>query len=175
VLLRQLERGPLSGWVAYTYGVSSRQRGALTYFPAQDRRHNVNVVASYDVGARTTLGARFGFGTGLPFTDIVGQIVRRTYDPGNNVWTLYNGVQPFEAVGGDRNASRYPTFQRLDLMLTRRYTRGRTSIAPYLQVVNAYNRKNVFIYTFDYTNNPPERQATSQFPFLPSLGVTVEW
>ncbi len=173
VLLRQLERGPLSGWIAYTYGVSSRRRGTLEYFPAQDRRHNVNAVASYALGARTTLGARFGFGTGLPFTDIVGQIVRRTYDPGNNAWTLYNGARPFEPVGGDRNASRYPTFQRLDLMLTRRFTRGRTTILPYLQVVNAYNRKNVFIYTFDYTNNPPERQATSQFPFLPSLGMTV--
>ena len=175
VMLRQLERGPLSGWVAYTYGVSSRTRGTLEYFPAQDRRHNVNAVASYALGRRTTLGARFGFGTGLPFTDIVGQIVRRTYDPGNNAWTLYNGVQPFEAVGGDRNASRYPTFQRLDLMLAQRYTRGRANISPYLQVVNAYNRKNVFIYTFDYTNNPPERQATSQFPFLPSIGLTVEF
>ena len=175
LLLRQLERGPLSGWIAYTYGVSSRRRGALEYFPAQDRRHNVNAVASWALGRRTTLGARFGFGTGLPFTDIVGQIVRRTYDPGNNAWTLYNGVQPYEAVGGDRNASRYPTFQRLDLMLAQRYTKGRASISPYLQVVNAYNRKNVFIYTFDYTNNPPERQATSQFPFLPSIGLTVEF
>ena len=175
VMLRQLERGPLSGWVAYTYGVSSRRRGALEYFPAQDRRHNLNAVASWTLGRRTTLGARFGFGTGLPFTDIVGQIVRRTYDPGNNAWTLYNGVQPFEAVGGDRNTSRYPTFQRLDLMLAQRYTKGRANISPYLQIVNAYNRKNVFIYTFDYTNNPPERQATSQFPFLPSIGLTVEF
>ena len=175
VMLRQLERGPLSGWIAYTYGVSSRRRGTLEYFPAQDRRHNLNAVASWALGRRTTLGARFGFGTGLPFTDIVGQIVRRTYDPGNNTWTLYNGVQPYEAVGGDRNASRYPTFQRLDLMLAQRYTKGRASITPYLQIVNAYNRRNVFIYTFDYTNNPPERQATSQFPFLPSIGVTVEF
>ena len=173
VMLRQLDRGPLSGWIAYTYGVSSRRQGTLEYFPAQDRRHNVNAVASYALSPRTTAGARFGFGTGLPFTDIVGQIVRRTYDPANNAWTVYNGVQPFEPVGGARNATRYPTFQRLDLMLTRTYTRGKTTIAPYIQVVNAYNRRNVFIYTFDYTENPPERQATSQFPFLPSLGVTV--
>jgi hypothetical protein len=60
-------------------------------------------------------------------------------------------------------------------MLTRRFTRGRTNISPYLQIVNAYNRRNVFIYTFDYTDNPPQRQATSQFPFLPSIGLTVEF
>ena len=173
VLLRQLERGPLSGWLAYSYAVSSRTRGQLEYFPAQDRRHNVNAIASYALGDRTTIGARFGFGTGLPFTDIVGQIVRRSYDPATNTWTILNAVQRFEAIGGDRNTSRYPVFQRLDLMASRRYTRGGTTITPYFQVVNAYNRRNVFVYTFDYTSNPPERQATSQFPFLPSIGVTV--
>ena len=175
VLLRQLERGPLSGWLAYSYAVSSRSRGGVEYFPAQDRRHNLNAVASYSLGTRTTLGARFGFGTGLPFTDIVGQIVRRSYDPATNTWSVLNAVQRFEAIGGDRNRSRYPVFQRLDLMASRRYTRGKTTITPYLQVVNAYNRRNVFVYTFDYTANPPERQATSQFPFLPSVGVTVEF
>lgn len=175
VLLRQLERGPLSGWIAYSYAVSSRTRGNLNYFPAQDRRHNVNAIASYALGSRTTIGARFGFGTGLPFTDIVGQIVRRSYDPATNTWTVLNAVQRFEAIGGDRNTSRYPVFQRLDLMASRRYTRRKTTITPYLQIVNAYNRRNVFIYTFDYTSNPPERQATSQFPFLPSIGVTVEF
>ncbi len=175
VLLRQLERGPLSGWLAYSYAVSSRKRGDLEYFPAQDRRHNVNAIASYALGTRTTLSARFGFGTGLPFTDIVGQIVRRSYDPATNTWTALNAVQRFEAIGGDRNSSRYPVFQRLDLMASRRYTRGRATLTPYFQVVNAYNRRNVFIYTFDYTANPPERQATSQFPFLPSIGLTVEF
>ena len=175
VLLRQIDRGSLGGWIAYTYGVSTRRRLNDEYFPAQDRRHNLNAVMSYALGTRTTLGARFGFGTGLPFTDIVGQIVRRSYEPSTNSWTVFNSAQPFEAVGGERNASRYPTFQRLDLMLSRRYTRGRTTITPYLQVVNAYNRKNVFIYTFDYTGNPPEREATSQFPFLPSIGLTVEF
>jgi hypothetical protein len=175
VLLRQLERGPLSGWIAYSYAVSSRTRGSLEYFPAQDRRHNVNAIASYALGSRSTIAARFGFGTGLPFTDIVGQIVRRSYDPATNTWTVLNALQRFEAIGGDRNTSRYPVFQRLDLMASRRYSRGGTTITPYLQVVNAYNRRNVFIYTFDYTSNPPERQATSQFPFLPSIGVTVEF
>jgi hypothetical protein len=31
----------------------------------------------------------------------------------------------------------------------------------------------VFIYTFDYASNPPTREASSQFPILPTLGVTI--
>jgi hypothetical protein len=49
------------------------------------------------------------------------------------------------------------------------------TIAPYLSVVNAYNAKNVFIYVFDYTKTPPTRQAISQFPLLPSAGVTIQF
>ena len=52
--------------------------------------------------------------------------------------------------------------------------RGMT-IAPYLSVVNAYNAKNIFLYVFDYTKSPPTRQAISQFPLLPSAGVTIHF
>ena len=47
------------------------------------------------------------------------------------------------------------------------------AVTPYLGIVNAYNASNVFIYTFNYTRNPPTREAQSQFPFLPSVGMTV--
>jgi len=179
VLLRQLEAERLGGWVAYSYGVSSRAgtitRGGSRYFPAQDRRHNVNLVLNYRAARRWTFGGRFGFGTGTPYTDIVGQLVRRSYDGTENAWDTGIATRAVEPVGGARNGSRYPTFQRLDLSVTRRFERGRATISPYLQLVNAYNRRNVFIYTFDYTANPPTRQAISQFPLLPTLGLTVEF
>jgi hypothetical protein len=41
--------------------------------------------------------------------------------------------------------------------------------------VNAYNARNVFTYFFDYSDNPPTRTAISQFPFIPTVGVTVSW
>jgi hypothetical protein len=175
VLLRQLEGGSLSGWIAYSFGVNRRERAGNTYAPAQDRRHNLNVVASYKLGDRTTLGARLGIGTGLPYTDIVGQIVRRQYDPTTNTWTEATETFRTEAIGGDRNGKRYPPFQRLDVSATRRYTVKGLKVTPSLSIVNVYNRRNVWIYTFDFAANPPTRQATSQFPFLPSIGVTVEF
>ena len=175
VLVRQLEGERLSGWVAYSWGVSSRERDGSRYFPAQDRRHNLNAVLSYRAGRNYLLGGRFGFGTGTPYTDIVGQIVRRTYDGGQNQWDTGITNRPLEPVGGTRNGSRYPSYQRLDLSVTRRFERGRTVISPYLQVVNTYNYQNVFIYTHDYTANPPTKESISQFPILPSLGVTVDF
>ena len=125
--------------------------------------------AKYDV-----IG-RFGFGTGTPYTPIVGQIVRRTYNAVTGQWDGTSVSGEPEAIGGARNSERFPSFQRLDLSVARVYRRKRTTWSPYLQVVNAYNRKNVFTYLFDYENNPPSRSAVSQFPLVPSVGFTVSF
>jgi hypothetical protein len=173
VLLRQLDVGPLSGWLSYTYGVSNRTQGGTGYWPGHDRRHNLNVVGSWRAGRRYTFGARMGVASGTPFTDIVGQVVRRSYDPGSHQYGTGGVAGVREPLGGERNASRYPIFQRLDLSVSRSGTWRGMQLVPYFSLVNAYNAKNVFIYTFDYTQSPPTREASSQFPLLPSLGLTI--
>jgi hypothetical protein len=174
VLLRQLEVGPFGGWLAYTYGVSSRQRDSISYWPGHDRRHNLNLVGTWKPGERYIFSARLGLASGTPYTDIIGQLVRRNYNPYTHLFNGDASANGFiEPVGGARNGNRYPLFQRLDLSVTRNMVWRGMQVSPYLSVVNAYNAKNVFIYTFDYTSNPPTREAASQFPFLPSIGMTV--
>ena len=172
VLLRQLDVGPVGGWLAYTYGVSARARNAVSYWPGHDRRHNLNVVGTYKPGAHYTFSARLGVASGTPYTDIVGQVVRRAYNPRTHSFDDKERGD-LEPVGGVRNGARYPLFQRLDLGVSRASEWRGLHLMPYLSVVNAYNAQNVFIYTFDYTKNPPTRQSESQFPFLPSIGMTV--
>jgi hypothetical protein len=174
VLLRQFERGPFSGWISYTYAVAMRQLDSLRYFPGHDRRHDLNVVANWRA-KKYLIGFRFGYATGTPYTDIVGEIVRRTYDPGLNAFGTRGGGPQNEFIGGARDAARLPATQRLDLSVTRSYSVRGTTIAPYLSVVNAYYAKNVFMYVFDYTASPPTKEAISQFPFLPSAGVTIRF
>jgi hypothetical protein len=174
LLLRQFESGPFSGWVSYTYAVAARTSDGLHYFPGHDRRHDVNVVATWRL-SKYVLGARYGYATGTPYTDIVGEIVRRVYDPGVNSYGTRGGGSQDEFLGGTRNGARLPSTQRLDLDVTRQFRVRGTTIAPYLSVVNAYNVKNVFLYVFDYSKAPPTRQAISQFPFLPSAGVTISF
>jgi hypothetical protein len=175
LMLRQLEAGPVSGWIAYSYGVSSRMRSdGVRYFPGHDRRHNLNVVGTWRL-SRYVLGARYGYATGTPYTEIVGEILRRSYDVMRNTWGT-GGVGSFtEFVGGPRNGARLPPTQRLDVSVTRNYHWRGTTIAPYLSVVNAYNAKNVFFYVWDYAAKPPTRISVSQFPLLPSAGVSVSF
>ncbi len=174
VLLRQLEGGPWSGWLAYSFGVSTRNGPQGEFAPVQDRRHNVNLVASYRTDSKWSYGLRLGLGTGTPFTDVEGQLVRRRYDVVTNSFPTDDRDVDREPIGGLRNAARYPLFQRLDLSVTRTST-GRLSWAPYLSLINAYNARNVFTYVFDFAQNPPSRTTVSQFPLLPTVGMSVSW
>ena len=106
---------------------------------------------------------------------VEGQLVRRTYDPVRRSWDGAGAERETNAVGGERNADRYPAYHRFDLAVSRSYVKPRVTITPFLQVVNAYNRRNVWIYRFDYEESPPTSEAISQFPILPTIGVTVEW
>src|SRR4051812_28862573 len=47
LLLRQLERGRWSGWLAYTYTFSTRASDTARFYPGQDRRNNANLLVSY--------------------------------------------------------------------------------------------------------------------------------
>ncbi len=174
VLLRQLESQRLSGWLAYSFGRSTRDGPQGRFAPVQDRRHNLNLVTSFRPGGKWNYGARLGVGTGTPFTDVVGQIVRRRYDAIRNTFESGALDQQLEPIGGARNGARFPLFQRLDVSVTREGT-GRLHWRPYISIVNAYNASNVFTYIFDYAKNPPTRTTFSQFPFLPTVGVGVSW
>ena len=175
VYLRQVERNGFSGWIAYTYGVTSRERNGSTYWPAHDRRHNANVVAGYTPPkGKWSLGSHLGLATGTPYTGWAGAMNRYRYDPIRNVWGGPRSDGD-EVVRGPRNADRFPFYWRLDLSAERRFSIGSTTFTPYLNVVNVFNRKNVFLYTLDADEDPPVLRGGSQFPLLPSFGFRLEW
>jgi hypothetical protein len=174
LLLRQLERGRWSGWLAYTYTFSTRASDTARFYPGQDRRNNLNLLVSYRKSVRTILSARLGYASGTPYTYIVGQLQQRIYDPNTGGWDTEGPPQVTQVVGGPRNAMRLPPAQRLDVTVTREMGSGVT-FTPFLSVVNLYNAHNVFMYQFDYEAAPPQRTAYSQIPFFPSIGVTITW
>ena len=173
-LLARVERATgVSGWVAYTYGVAVRSRDGMRWAPGQDRRHDLNVVATWRL-TKYRFGARLGLASGTPYTPIVGEIARRTYDPSTDRWGTGNPERRVESLGGPHNGARYPLVSRLDLDASRTFRIRGATVAPYLSVINSFNSKNVFAYVYHYSVSPPTRRAISQFPILPSLGVRVE-
>lgn len=171
VFVRAFEAGPFSGWLSYTYARSERKRDTVRYTPSQDRRHDVNLTTSWRV-RKFVMGARVAFASGMPYTEAVGAQPRRYYDPTNRIWGSSRRAT-FQDIGGQRNGARYPGTHRVDFLIERPFTRGRVSFSPYINVVNATDARNVLFYTYRFSSSPAVRQTVTQFPFLPSAGVSI--
>ena len=150
----------------------------MSYPPIYDRRFNADVVLQYVTDGDWDFGARWNFGTGLPYTRPIAQYMSWRHDPvqgGSEPSGMGDDDDdlPVAIVLGDRNSERYPAYHRLDLSVRKTFERGWGSFVPYLQVLNLYNRRNVLFYFYDYDRAPPVRSGFSMFPFLPAVGVEV--
>jgi hypothetical protein len=110
LLVRRNLTKRLSGWIAYTLSRSTREApasGTLGVGPVVDtlasfdRTHVLNVVVSYDLGARWHAGGRFVAYTGLPYSNSRFGIPVPPYD-----------------------GERMPAFYRIDLRLEKRWKLG---------------------------------------------------
>jgi hypothetical protein len=177
VLLRQFESGSgrFGGWLSYTYTLNSRaDANGNTFFPSQDRRHDVNLVGSWRF-PRYTVAARFNLATGTPYTRIVGEFDRLRYNPFNNNYAPDSNLPELQFLAGPRNGERLPLSQRLDVSVTRSVRPGGFAVTPYLSIMNLYNAHNVFGYAFDYTGTPPTRISFPQLPIFPTIGLSMTW
>jgi hypothetical protein len=173
VLLRQLDGGPFSGWLAYTYAVSTRiSADGSRFFPTQDRRHNLNLVGSWRRGAYA-LGARVHLESGAPYTPVLGAFRRSVYDPTTKRWVFDNAEPPRQDIPGDFHSERVPFYHRIDASVRRNgHIRG-ASFAPYLSIVNLLNAKNPAGYIYSYNSARPERSSFPNLPFAPTFGVSI--
>jgi len=171
IMVRQVEHNGFSGWLAYSFSLSRRtDASGLSYIPAQDRRHELNLVGSWRT-SRYLFGARFGVSTGTPYTRVDGVYDRQRYDPLLDDWEYSDHGATRQYLLGPRNGERYPLAHRLDLSLTRIGRDGTARMTPYLSVANVYGAMNPAIYTFDYVGSVHERVGASNFRFLPTFGI----
>ncbi|HEY4130479.1 MAG TPA: TonB-dependent receptor plug domain-containing protein [Gemmatimonadaceae bacterium] len=174
LLLRQLERGPFSGWISYSYAVNTRiGADGVRYFPAQDRRHNANVVGSWRLNSYS-IGLRLNAATGYPFTQQLGAYARERYNPITRQWSAGTSESDEVFISGARNGDRLPWYFRADVGFTRDgHIRG-AQVSPYLSVLNVTNAHNPAAYLYDF-DGVPRRGSLPNLPFVPTLGVRVAY
>jgi hypothetical protein len=150
----------------------------VSFPPIFDRRADVDLVLQYRLPWDLEAGARWNFGSSLPYTRPVAQHVGWEYDLFRGGYRLptsrpgRDGV-PLYVVLGERNAERYSAYHRLDATLRRSFTPRWGTVSPYVQVLNVYNQRNVLFYFYNYDRMPPTRSGISMFPILPTIGLEV--
>ena len=163
--------GAVTGWVAYSFTKAKRVAEGVTYPPAHDRRHTLNVVLQAPGPLGADMSVRWGYGSALPYTGWLGQWDHRYYSA---IEERFVDVME-EPISGPINGERFPPYSRLDLGFRWSFKKFGATWEPYLQAVNLYNRRNVFFYFFDYGDAPPTRTGVSQLPVLPTFGIEVRF
>jgi len=176
--LLQRPEGRLNGFVGYTLSRTERRfpqvnlgaDGAPQYYvPKYDRTHDLNVVANVRWTEAWTLTAAFNYATGQAYTEPTFRY-GLVDDPFLSATVARNVlVSPF-------NGARLPAYHRLDFGATRS---GRFfGLADYelrLQVINAYARRNIWFYFFEFEEDGTvSRNEIPQIPVpIPNVSLTL--
>jgi hypothetical protein len=154
-------------WGVYSLGWMDRYDGITEYVPHYDRRHNINLVGSYNFGENYewSLDIRWNLGSGFPFTLTQGYYENLTFSDGINAdYTTDNGE--LGIIYADPNGGRLPYYHRLDATIKRQFILGQyTNLEAIVSITNLYNRKNIF-YQDRIT-----QERVDQLPFMPSIGL----
>jgi hypothetical protein len=175
------KKGKLTGWIAYTLGYVRRGdfpgiMNGRFFAPRYDRRHNLNVVAIWEINRRISLSGTFNFGSGdLSWLPGGRMVFQDTYgEPFNPVVPVY----------GDRNTFRLPNYHRADLGCIIKFFPKWGESDLTISIYNVYNRRNAFFIYLqpEFPDVPagqpappiqtPTRIAARQttlFPILPAL------
>lgn len=156
-------------WAVYSLTYVTRWDGVQTYHPFFDRRHNANIVASYQFGKNRNweVDARWNIGSGFPFRPTGGWYEKVDFSNGLATdYTTSNGDMAFFFAAGEK---RLPWYHRLDINIKRTIQLFQnTKIEISAGATNVYDRKNVFYVP---RSNPKGR--VNQLPILPTVSVSM--
>ncbi|HAS40937.1 MAG TPA: hypothetical protein DCS93_10675 [Microscillaceae bacterium] len=133
-LMLKKKKGRLKGWLGYTWAKVERNIPGInnnqTYAPNYDRRHNLSLNATYDLGKRWRIAANFQYMSGAGITAPVGEFFYN-----NQLFNFYS----------TRNGHRLPDVHQLNLSIILRSKQQKRWQGEWaLGVNNVYNRANAF-------------------------------
>ncbi len=165
------EKDGLYLWGVYSYTFVDRYDGFQTYNPVWDRRHNVNLVASYAFGKYDAwkVNVRWNYGSGFPFTPTQGYYGSTPFNGNINTNYLTSNAD-LAVIFGDLNSKRLPDYHRMDVGVTKTWKLDEhKQIDLDLSVTNIYDRQNIFYF------DRVRFERVDQLPLLPSAGISYKF
>ena len=169
--------GKFSGWIGYTLSWTKRQfdyiNNGKVFYPRYDRRNDVSIVLTYKISNSFNIGATWSYATGQRITTSTGQFGFQDIgiNNSNNLNFDYDQRDNYEL----------PAYHKLDLSFNYSFTWNELPFKAYLSIFNVYNRKNPFaVFSTNSSSNTsvlnnPELKQITLFPFLPTVGISVNF
>lgn len=124
-----------------------------------DYRHNLTVIAGYQIAEDWLVGLKFRYTTGRPYTPIDEQ---SSIAAGREVSNF-----------SDFNGARFKDYNRLDLRVDKKWNFKNLTIVSYFELQNVFNTENVYSYFWNEYKN--EKATIYQWAFLPVGGFSIQF
>ncbi len=176
-LLIKKNRGKLTGWLGYSYMVSTQhfdfngdgeviESDGEVYSSKYDQPHSINLVLNYSLNKKNSFGLTMTNSSSNLYTPIVGYVPTQNGTFGYN---LSNPYSDFAEIKGFRNSARYPDYFRMDASYSRQINPFGIEGLFKIQVINVTNHFNTLFYDWDFEERTVE--GIGMFPFFPTFGV----
>lgn len=171
----QKKTGKFSGWIGYTLSWSERRfddKNFGAWYPFTfDRRHDISIVAIYDISKRWSISGTWVYGTG------------NAYTLANSSYFIDRNGYPNEINNiNERNNYRLNPFHRADFNADYSWGKKRMTHKLSMGAYNLYGRKNPFFVNPETRGefDPQTGQFTSRnvlvqyslFRFIPSMSYS---
>jgi hypothetical protein len=188
--LVQKKKGKLTGWVGYTLSWNYRTFADLNGgnpFPFRyDRRHDLELVSSYQLNDTWSISGSWVFSTGQAFSLENIKYSRLNTDPrrlqggkdGPPTPINPNSVFVNEiSQPSSKNAYRYNPYHRMDLGFEHKKKKKRYESIWTFGAYNVYNRKNPFFLfsSYDETLQKDVYKQVSIFPIIPNVAWSYKF
>lgn len=159
--------GKFTGWISYTLSWTQNKIQGINnnrwYTSSNDRRHDISVVAMYQLSKSWDCSATWVYNTGQALT-----APSAKYDIAGETYYYY----------AERNGYRAPAYHRLDISFTNTKKWGKFTRQWVFGLYNAYNHYNPYIITFENDASKPSGTKTVQYSLygiIPSVSFNLSF
>lgn len=161
------------GWLSVAYSKAKREydHSGQQFTYSYDRPWIINLVSSYKLDEKITLGAKWRYQSGNLVTPITGGVPldedgNVVDNPQKGADGKYTNVYVWDPIEGEINSERLPAKHTLDLRVD--YKKSEMTDI-YFEIINAYNRRNTTEY--EYSDDYATRDPVSELETLFSVGA----
>ena len=173
IVVRRDSSDGFSGFAGYAFGRLryTNTQTAESFWADADQRHTLSLYGSYRLSSRSSVSARYRYGSNYP---VVGYIGNPPGPLGLN--PVVDGRPLFFGLSGERKTLRLPAYSRLDVRADRAFTWSGRRIVLFVDVANVLNHTNVrnANYFVDRAGRVFET-TESLMPIVPSGGLVIEF
>jgi hypothetical protein len=173
IVVRRDATDGFSGWAGYALGrlQYTDTRTGESFWADADQRHTLSLYGNYRVSSRSSVSARYRYGSNYPMVGYIG-----APPPSLGPGPLVDGRPLYFGLTDQRNTLRLPAYSRLDLRADRAFNWSGRRIVLFVEVANVLNRENVrnASYFVDRAGRVFDTME-SLMPIVPSGGFVIEF